>query len=620
MSHAATPTGSPRQAPRAEDRLDSWKEIAAYLRRGVRTVKRWEKEEGLPVHRHVHQRLGTVYAYRPELDAWWEARAPRLGSEPQDHAGLEAPQPWRRWSAAGLAVATAALAGFGYLVLIRGTPAPSAPGRVMLAVLPFENLSGDPEQEFFSDGLTEEMITELGQLHPDRLGVIARTSSMAYKGAKKTAAQVASELRVDYLLEGSVRREGERVRISAQLIRAADQTHLWAQNYDRGLGGVVEVQSQVARAIAERIQLALDPDRRRSPQRTQLVHPGAHEAALRGRYFLERRTPDDLRKALADFERAVGLDPGYALAYVGLADTHILSATYADVPPAQAMALARQAVLKALALDEQLPEAHAWLGIILSEYDWDWAGAEQHFRRAIDLNANFAYAHKLYAEYLSYVGRFDEAIAEARLARQLDPLSIVTNALVGVVLYRARRYDEALAELKQTIDMDPDHPMPYLPQGLAYTMKGMHAEAVGALERGLALTPDSTEMIAQLAHAHARAGALARTRAALEELRTRSRQGHVSPFSFALVHVGLGERQEAIDWLERAYQDRDWYLCVLKTEPILDALRPDRRFQDLLRRLNFPAAFDVQGATFNVELPSSALARGDRPSTANLVL
>jgi TolB-like protein/Tfp pilus assembly protein PilF len=587
MTYAATPTGSPRQTAGAEDRLESWKEIASYLRRGVRTVKRWEKDEGLPVHRHLHQRLGTVYAYKPEIDAWWNTRGMRLPAEAETaEAGGTRPTGLLRGAVA--VIAAAALAALAYVVWARGT-ATTDPPRAMLAVLPFENLSGDSEQEFFSDGLTEEMITELGQLNPDRLGVIARTSSMSYKGAKKSAAQVAAELGVHYLLEGSIRREGERVRISAQLIRAADQTHLWAQNYDRALGGIVDVQSEVARAIADRIQLTLDRNRPPSPSRTRAVNAAAHEATLRGRYFLERRTADDLRKALASFERAVALDPGYALAYVGLADAHILSTTYADATPAVAMAKARQAVLEALELDDQLPEAHAWLGVILSEYEWDWSAAEQQFRRAIDLNANFAYGHKLYAEHLSYVGRFDEAIAEAHRARQLDPLSMVTNALVGVVLYRARRYDEAVAELTQAIDMDPDHPMPYLPLGLAYTMKGMHDQAVAALERGLALTPESSEMVAQLAHVQARAGQSGKTRAGLEELRRRSQRQHVSPFSFALVHVGLGEPKQALDWLERAYQDRDWYLCVIKSEPILDPLRGDSRFQDLLRRVNFPA-------------------------------
>jgi len=587
----------PATAPRAAgasgtaaDRLDSWKEIAAYLRRGVRTVRRWEKVEGLPVHRHLHQRLGTVYAYKPEIDAWWEARGQRLAHEPEQERDEPSAPRRRNWRAAALIAG--ALAGVATLTYYRwpaSRVAPTPPtGRVMLAVLPFENLSGTPDQDFFSDGLTEEMITELGRLNPDRLGVIARTSTMPYKGARKSVAEIAAELRVDYLLEGSVRREGNRVRITTQLIRASDQTHLWADDYDRDLAGVLDVQSQVSRAIADRIQLSLAPDRPGGVRQARTTNPSAHEAALRGRYFLERRTADDIRKARESFERAIQQDPGYALAYVGLADAHILSITYADAPAKETMANARAAVLKALELDANLPDAHAWLGVILAEYDWNWTGAAGELRRAVDLNPNFAYAHKLYAEYLSYVGRFDQAIAEAKLARQLDPLSIVTNSLVGIVLYRARRYDEALTELERTIEMDPDHPMPYLPQGLAYVMKDMPDEALTAFRKGLSLTPESSEMVAQIAYASGRAGRRDEARTLLNELRKRSRSQHVSPFFFAVAHAGLGETTAAVEWLEKAYGERDWLLCVLKTEPILDPLRADTRFQDLLRRMNFP--------------------------------
>jgi Tfp pilus assembly protein PilF len=344
----------------------------------------------------------------------------------------------------------------------------------------------------------------------------------------------------------------------------------------------------VVRAIADQVQVTLDRDAQAALRRSLAVHPEAYEAALRGRYFLDRRTADDLRRALDWFQRAVAIDARYALAYVGLADAHMLSATYADVPAKEAMTKAREAVLTALALDDQLPAAHAWLGIIQSEYDWDWMAAERQFRRAIELNPNYAYAHKLYAEYLSYVGRFDAAVTEARLARDLDPLSIVTNTLVGLALYRARQYDAALLALSQAIEMDPNHPMAYLPLGLVHIMKGQLDEAIAALMKASTLTPESSEIVAQLAHAHALAGHRDRTRAALDDLLERSQQQHVSPFSFALIHTGLGESQAAIDWLERAYDERDWYLCVLKTEPILDPLRNEPRFQALLRRMNFP--------------------------------
>jgi TolB-like protein/Tfp pilus assembly protein PilF len=579
----ATARAQSPPTPHAEDRLDSWKEIAVYLRRGVRTVRRWEKDEGLPVHRHLHKRLGSVYAYKPEIDAWWDARGLRLGEEKEDPG-----ESWLRgWLAPGLAAAATVILIALAWPSSSPTP-PAATGRIMIAVLPFENLSGSSDQDYFSDGLTEEMITELGRLHPDRLGVIARTSTMTYKGAKKTAAEIASELSVDYLLEGSVRRDGDRVRITTQLIRARDQTHLWAENYDRELAGVIDIQSQVSRAVADRIQLALAPDARRVRAGVRPLNPQAHEAALMGRYFLERRTAADIRKARESFDRAVRLDPAYALAYVGLADAHILSVTYADAPAKEAMASARQSILKALELDADLAEAHAWHGVILAEHDWDWAGAEREFRRAVELDPNFAYAHKLYGEYLSYVGRFDQAIAEARLAQQLDPLSIVTNSLVGFVLYRARRYDEAVTVLDRAIEMDPNHPMPYLPKGLAYSMKGMPGEALAALREGHALTPGSSEMVAQIAYAAARGGRRDEARALLQELQERARRQHVSPFFLAVAHIGLGESTAAIERLERAYAERDWLVCVLKTDPIFDPLRGDPRFQDLLRRINFP--------------------------------
>jgi TolB-like protein/DNA-binding winged helix-turn-helix (wHTH) protein/Tfp pilus assembly protein PilF len=470
--------------------------------------------------------------------------------------------------------------------------APSSSGsgsRHMLAVLPFENLSGDSEQEYFSDGLTEELITELGQLDAARLGVIARTSVMGYKRTTKRVRQISGELGVDYVLEGTVRRADARIRVAAQLIRASDETHLWAGSYDRTLGDLLPIQIEIARAVAGELQLRLPGVDSRGSTSRRAIAWEAHEAVLRGRHFLEQRKADGIKRARDYFERAIALEPTYVLAHLGLADAHILAVTYADAPAEEAMNRARESVLTALALDEHDPAAHAWLGVILTERDWDWIGAERAFRRALELDPNFAYAHKLYAEYLSYIGRFDEAIAEAHSARRLDPLSIVTNSLVGFVLYRARRYDQALEALQHAIELDPDHPMPYLPQGLALSMQGRHDDAIDALEKGVVASDRSSEMLAQLALAYGRAGHHDRARTILSELQTRGTVQHVSPFAFALVHTGLGEWPMAIQALEQAYQAREWYLCVLKTEPIFDPLRGDSRFQDLLRRLNLPA-------------------------------
>ena len=461
--------------------------------------------------------------------------------------------------------------------------------RLMLAVLPFENLSGDPDQGYFSDGLTEELIAGLGQLDAARLGVIARTSVMAYKGTAKRVREIGHELGVDYVIEGSVRRDDARIRVTAQLIRASDETHVWAGSYDRTLGDLLPVQTELARVVAGQLQLRLPGVEAPSSTASRQVVWEAHEAVLRGRYFLEQRTADSIRLALQYFERAIAVEPSYAQAHVGFADAHILAVTYADAPAEEAMTRARASVLKALELDERDAAVHAWLGVIRVEYEWDWAGAERAFRRALELNPNFAYAHKLNAEYLSYVGRFEEAIAEAELARRLDPLSVVTSSVVGFVLYRARQYDHAIEAVQRAIELDADHPTPYLARGLALSMLGRHEEAIAALEKGVVASQRSSEMLAQLALAYGRAGFTDQARATLSELEARARTQHVSPFAFSLAYTGLGEWGTAVDALEKAYRAREWYLCVLKTEPTLDPLRGDPRFEALLRRLNLPA-------------------------------
>jgi TolB-like protein/DNA-binding winged helix-turn-helix (wHTH) protein/Tfp pilus assembly protein PilF len=493
------------------------------------------------------------------------------------------------WRAAALLGIVGLGAAFWLGYRSRTSPPGDAEGRRILAVLPFDNLSADPEQDYFIDGLTEELISVLGRLDAPRLGVIARTSVKGYKGTTKPVRQISRELDVDYVLEGSVRRDGIRLRVAAQLIRASDETHLWAETYDRTLGDFLRLQTEIAGAVSRELQLRMPDADRGGATAVRPVAWEAHEAALRGRYFLEKRTADDIRTARQYFERAIAAEPNYAVAYVGLADADILAVTYADARGEEAMASARQALLKARAIDDRNAAVHAWLGVVLGEHDWNWAGAERAFRRAIEVDPNFAYAHKLYAEYLSYVGRFADAIAEAKLARRLDPLSVVTNALVGLVMYRARDYDEALPVLQQATELDPNHPMPYLPRGLALSMLGRHDEAVAALEKGVAASERSSEMLGQLAGAYGRAGLTSRAGAILSELQARAQTQHVSPFVFALAHTGAGDVDKAVAALEASYRDREWYLCVLKTEPIFDSLRSNPHFQDLLRRLNLPS-------------------------------
>jgi TolB-like protein/Flp pilus assembly protein TadD len=521
-----------------------------------------------------------VYAYKSEVDLWWSER--RRGLE-QEEDRDESPETRRIPAGLRTIVAILLAAAFSYFVLV-GRP---SEGRLMLAVLPFENLSGQPDEEYFSDGMTEDLTTELSRLDPEELGIIARSSAMHYKGTRKRADVIARELGVDYLLEGSVRREGARVRIAAQLVRASDQTQRWAETYDRDLKEILSVQREVARAVAGEIHSRLAETHPVTSRAQVAVGPEAYEAYLRGRYLADRRTGASVLEARRWFERAIALAPDYARAQVGLADTHLLAVTYADAPTDASIASARAAVRKALSLDETLPDAHAWLGVILTEHDWDWAAAEREYRRAIELDANYAYAHKLYAEFLTYMGRFEEGLSEARIATELDPRSVVTHSMLGIALYTARRYPEAISVLRETISLDPAHPLPYLPLGLAHAQRGEYEEAREALEKAGALSPESSEILGQLAYVHGKAGNTERSAELLEELRRRSESQYVSPFYFAVAHTGLGEWSRALDWLEKGYDERIWLMCVVNTDPLFDPLRREPRFQALLRRMNF---------------------------------
>ena len=529
-------TGVPPSRP--DERLESWKEIAAYLKRGVRTVRRWEKEQGLPVHRHLHHKQSSVYAHRSEVNAWWSSRAPTAVARIQ----------------------------------------------MKLAVLPFEALGEEAKQAYLADGLTEDLITELGLLQPQRLRVIARTSVMQYKDTRKTAQVIAGELGVQQILEGTVRVEGEKLRVTVQLIRASDQTQLWTGRYDdRSRGDVLRVQSEIARDIAREIAVELP----RVPAVGPRVRPAAHDAVLRGRYLLEQRTAGSIRDAIRQFEHAVRLEPGYAGAHAELAAAYSLLPTYADVPAADPISHARREALEAVQLNASQAEAHAVLGIIHAEYDWDWVHAEREFRCALEVNPSYAYAHKLYAEFLAYQGRFDEAIAEARTSLDLDPVSPVANAVLGNMYYTARRYNQAIEQLRRTTAAYPNHPLAYLVLGLAYGQKQMHDEAVASLTKAVGLSGNNTEYLAQLAGLYARAGRSVDARSLLAEMGRRSETQYVSPFLFAVVQTGLREYEEALDSLEQGYRERLWLLCVLKTEPMFDPLREDPRFEDLLRRMHF---------------------------------
>jgi TolB-like protein/predicted Zn-dependent protease len=455
----------------------------------------------------------------------------------------------------------------------------------MLAVLPFQNLTGDAAQEYVSDGLTEEMLTQLGNLNPQRLGVIARTSVMHYKDAHTPLDQIGRELNVQYVLEGSVRRESERLRITAQLIQVKDQTHVWARQYDRELKDLLPLEGEVAHEIAEEIQLTFDGRKEAGSQ--SAVPPQSFEGYdlyLKGLYFFNKRTPADLRVAVQYFQQAVAKDPSSARAYAGLAKgAAILSAYGNPSDEADFIPKARAAALKALEIDESSSEAHTALALIVQNHDWDWQTSEKEFRRAIELNPNDATAHHWYAEHLMWRGRFEEAFEQSERAHQLDPLSLIIAADNGAILYFSRNYDAAIEKWRSVQAMDPVFMRAHLIEG-AYVEKGMFGEALADNEK-LRPTISSAAYWAWGAYIHGRARHMTEAEEAIHELLKIEKSGPVDPSAIAQAFAGIGDKDQALAWLEKAYAQRSNALTSLKVNPAYDALRGDARFRDLLLRV-----------------------------------
>jgi len=461
-------------------------------------------------------------------------------------------------------------------------PSPQPPGRIMLAVLPFQNLTGDPTQDYFSDGLTEEMIAQLGNLDPQRLGVIARTSVMHYKNSQTPLDEVGRQLGVQYVIEGSVRRDSNKLRVTAQLVQTKDQTHVWARQYDRELQGRLALQGEIAQEIADEIQLTLGEHK--SVQPTLLPQNyDAYDRYLKGQYFFNKRTAASLEEAIGYYQQATIKDPRYARAYAGLADAYILMGAYSGRPQTEFGSKARAAALRALQIDDHLSEAHTALALIVQSYDWDWQTAEKEFRRAIELNPNYATAHHWYAEHLMWRGRFDEALHESERARQLDPLSLIIAADSGAILYFSRQYDRAIEKWRSVMEMDPHFSRAHLIRG-AYVEKGMFAEALADTERERPMTPVPSYW-SWLTIIYGRSGQSAQSRHALQELLQLSRSHPVDPMLVAWAYLGMGDKDHAFVWFEKAYAQHSNELVSLRVSPACDPLRSDPRFQDLLRRI-----------------------------------
>ena len=455
-----------------------------------------------------------------------------------------------------------------------------------IAVLPLENLSGDPEQEYFADGMTEELITDLGKI--SALRVISRTSVMRYKGTKKALPEIARELNVDAIVEGTVQRSGDRVRITANLLYAPGDRHLWAAAYERNLGDALTLESEVARAIANEIRIKVTPQEHVRLASARPVNPEAHRLYLLGRSYWNKRTAEGFKIAIGHFQRAIVIDPAYASAYAGLADSYILLSNYGLLPPKEAMPRGREGAQKALDIDESLAEAHTSLAWACTEYDWNWPVCEREFKRAIELNPNYATAHHWYGDYLSAMGRHREAIAELERAQQLNPLSPIISGCLGHRYYFAREYEEAIRRLLNTASLFPEFAMAQLWLGDTYMAEGKHQQAIVAYQKSGSLFGARATELAALGQAYAKGGIRGYRLWQLQRLREESKHRYVRAVQFAWLFAALGENDQAFSYLQKAYEDREFELSLLQIEPRFDPLRSDPRFQDLLRRMNFP--------------------------------
>ena len=481
--------------------------------------------------------------------------------------------------------------GFGAVLLLiagwRLAPAKWKPGISgagaihSLAVLPLENLSRDPAEEYFADGMTEELTTQLAQI--SALRVISRTSVMQYKDAKKSLPQVAKELKVEAVVEGSVMRSGDRVRITAQLIQASTDKHLWAKSYEGDARDVLGLQQEVAHAIANEVKVQLTPQEQTRLSSPRPVNPAAHEAYLKGNY-LNKGTGAQQRKAKEYFEEAIRIDSNYAPAYAGLADYYWSTL---DLPPRDRMPKAKENALKALQLDPELAQAHTELAAIHFFGDWDWTGAEKEFRRALEMNPGDADSHRYYSFFLAAIGRGNEAVAESRKAQELDPLSISTQVTAGFVLYYAREFDKAIEQCRKALDLDPNSAGAYDCLGSSYLAEGKYEQAIVACEKASSLSSGDAPRLVGLDRAYALADRKSEALRVLEQLRQLSRHAYVPPYFFAAIYTAMGQKDEALRWLEKAYGERDVYLAWLKADSAVDRLRDDARFQQLLLRVGF---------------------------------
>jgi TolB-like protein/Tfp pilus assembly protein PilF len=552
----------------------------------------------MPIHRHVHAKRGSVYAFTFELDAWLQSRKLRLDSE---RAEAEASAPAathqksseifriRRWLILGGVVALCLFA-VTYIRIGRGPGSTARPKINSLAVLPLKNLSGDKEQDYLADGMTEELIGRLAGIHD--LHVISRTSVMRFKDTQLSVSEISKTLAVDAIVEGSVIREGTRIRVHAQLIRAATDEHLWSATYDRELQDALALESDVAQSIARKVEVTLSGKEREKLAAAGPISPKVYESYLKGQfvYSSSRTSRDSIEESIGYFKEAINIDPTFAPAYVGLAGGYSALGTVflgAD-PPGDARSKAMSAVRRALELDPDVAGAHVLLADLLQE-QWHWAEAEAEYRRALELNPNDAEARDGLASWLLCQGRLDEALTAGRRARELDPLAI-SGTNIGWILFNAHRYDDAIQEFRSALAVRPDSTDDLWRLGFALMFNRQPQEAISVVEKSVSLSGRSPGAVAVLVSAYANAGRRSDALRLLEELQTRNRIGYVPPGAFVIAYLGLDDSEQVFAWLEQAYKEQSNILQYLKVHPIFDPVRNDPRFPDLVRRVGLSKA------------------------------
>jgi TolB-like protein/tetratricopeptide (TPR) repeat protein len=562
----------------ASERLDSWKEIAGYLKRDERTVRRWEKD-GLPVHRHRNKKKAAVYAYRPEIDAWWCTGSSRLEELEQVQVTAQRRRlPWllTAWLAFALVAALIGLNAGGFRERLLGS---TRQVKIQsLAVLPLENLSKDPEQEYFADGMTDELITDLAKIESVR--VISRGSVIRYKGSKKPLPEIARELNVDAVIEGTVLRSGDRVRITAQLIHAQSDRHLWAESYERDLRDVLILQSEVARTIAREIKIQVTPQEKQRLAAAPTVNPEAFELLLHAQYHHNEWTRDGFFKAREDVEQAIAKDPDFALAHAWRGEIYFILGWDGDLPVGEAFPTARAAALRALELDPSVAEAHMVLGYVRCTYDWNRIEAEDDMRRAVDIGPNSPWAHWAHAWHLMLFEKREEAIGEMRRARDLDPFNPLMSSGLTRILRLARHYDEAVEVGQTTIELYPKYPSTYAALAEAFESSGRFDQAIAMYSKFRELTGRGAPEPSPPSHVRDSKTYWSWMRAVLQK---DSAKTSVSPLDLAEVSAALGQKDHAFALLNEAVKERAGDLAFLRVSPSWDPLREDPRFRDLVR-------------------------------------